>query len=583
MNSSRSRQVLLLSACVVSILRLSPVSLLADDGVGKYYAILVGVEDYQHHKLREPNPLKYSVDDVTALAEILKRENYEVLLLTDETGKKSPGLLPTRANIEARIREAVEKCRNEDTILIALTGHGLQFSGNKDAFFCPIDARPFASETKTLVSVSGIYEELEKSFAGVKVILVDACRNDPDPGRGRGLDADSAPPPPKGVAALFSCSAGQRAFEHDEFKHGVFFHHVLEGLGGEAANRDGNVTFDSLSAYVRGEVPKTMRRLLPGHEQFPNLKADLVGRPPVLARVTVPSLPAKRELTKPKMERPKSTPSPTGIEPELAIAPFDAMAARQHQEAWAKHLNTDVEITNSIGMKLTLIPPGEFLMGSDDNDAGDDEKPVHTVHITKPYFLGTTEVTQGQWKAVMGSTPWKGQEYVKEGDDYPATHISHEDAEEFCQKLSKQEGKTYRLPTEAEWENACRAGTQSKYHYGDDTSDLGEYAWFSQNTFNIDEEINEVYGHRVGLKKPNPFGLHDMHGNVWEWCSDRYDEKYYRTSPKENPSGSSSGSYRVCRGGCWYGVPVFCRSAFRVRDAPSSRDRFLGFRLARVP
>jgi uncharacterized caspase-like protein len=232
----------------------------ADDAPPKRYAILVGVENYEHAKLREPNPLKYPVDDVSALAEILEKADYEVLLLTDDTGKQSPELLPTRSNIEARIKQVVEKCRRQDTILIALTGHGLQFTGNKDAYFCPIDARPFASETKTLVSVSGIYEELEKSFAGVKVILVDACRNDPDPGRGRGLDADSAPPPPKGVAALFSCSAGQRAFEHDEFQHGIFFHHVLEGMNGKAADQEGEVTFDSLSAYVRRAVPKSMQR-----------------------------------------------------------------------------------------------------------------------------------------------------------------------------------------------------------------------------------------------------------------------------------------------------------------------------------
>ncbi|MCA9093631.1 MAG: SUMF1/EgtB/PvdO family nonheme iron enzyme [Planctomycetaceae bacterium] len=554
-------------------------SLWSQEGTSpKRYALLVGVQGYEHPKLREPSPLQYSVADVTELSDVLKGEGYNVTLMTDESGRKNPQLLPTKARIEAELHRLLQACKRNDTVILAFSGHGLQFSGQKDAFFCPMDARPFSNATDSLVSIAKIYEELDQSFAGVKVILVDACRNDPDPSRGRGLDADTVPPP-KGVAALFSCSAGQRAYEDDRLKHGVFFHHVLQGLKGEAANKRGDITFDGLSTYVRQSVPETLEEILPGREQLPNLKADLVGRPPVLARVTTPSLPEKRELIRPKMERPKPTPSPISSEPELAIAPFDAKAARQHQEAWAKHLNTDVEITNSIGMKLTLIPASEFKMGSDDKDTGNGEKPIHSVRITKPFYLGTTEVTQQQWKAVMGSTPWKGQVFVKEGDDYPASFISHDDAEEFCQKLSKQEGKTYRLPTESEWENACRAGTQSKYHFGNDVTVMGEYAWFSQNAWDIDER----YGHRVGLKKPNPFGLYDMHGNVFEWCSDWYDEKYYMTSPIENPQGSSSGSHRVIRGGNWGRPPASCRSADRGTNSPSARNTSLGFRLARVP
>ncbi|MCA9095100.1 MAG: SUMF1/EgtB/PvdO family nonheme iron enzyme, partial [Planctomycetaceae bacterium] len=518
--------------------------------------------------------------------------------------KKSPELLPTRSNIEARIKQIVEKCRRQDTILIALTGHGLQFTGNKDAFFCPIDARPFASETKTLVSVSGIYEELEKSFAGVKVILVDACRNDPDPGRGRGLDADSAPPPPKGVAALFSCSAGQRAFEHDEFQHGIFFHHVLEGLGGEAANRDGNVTFDSLSAYVRGEVPKSMQRLLPGQEQFPNLKADLVGVPPVLATINVAKIsePSPAASDKPKMQKPTPAKPPTGTQPGLAIAPFDAATARKHQEAWARYMGTEVEITNSIGMKLTLIPPGEFMMGSEKPEARSDEKPVHPVRLTKPFFLGTTEVTRREWELLMGPSPWGGPifpkgkeefanlrkeflggptEFVKERENYPINLVSHDDVVEFCRRLSEKEGKEYRLPTEAEWENACRAGTNSSYYFGDTESDLDKYAWHLKNAGVLG--IGGEYAHQVGLKKANQFGLFDMHGNLSEWCSDWYDEEYYSKFHQENPQGASSGLHRVSRGGSWKSDPKHCRTAHRDRFMPSEEFRELGFRLALVP
>lgn len=252
----------------------------------KSYAVLVGVEGYFHRDLRG---LKYPVNDVTALSEVLKTSGYEVVLLSDATGEEDKSLAPTKENIDREIRKTLRRCRPQDTVILAFAGHGLQFTGSKDAFFCPQDARPFADETESLVSISGIYRELERSFAGVKIIMVDACRNDPDPGRGRGIDADSSPRPPKGVAALFSCSAGQRAFEHDDLKHGVFFHHVLKGFSGDGSDGRGNVTFYSLAQYLSESVPQTMRQLFPGREQLPNVKADLQGRPPILARIVVPT------------------------------------------------------------------------------------------------------------------------------------------------------------------------------------------------------------------------------------------------------------------------------------------------------
>src|SRR5439155_295847 len=165
---------------------------------------------------------KYSMNDVTELNDVLRVAGYKVTLLTDETGKKDKRAAPTKANIEKQLHDLAHRCQRGDTFLLAFAGHGLQFGKDKDAYFCPIDARPFETATDTLVSISKIYQELDASYAGVKIILVDACRNDPTPGRGRGLDADSTPSPPRGVGGLLSCSAGQRAFEHDRLKHGVF-------------------------------------------------------------------------------------------------------------------------------------------------------------------------------------------------------------------------------------------------------------------------------------------------------------------------------------------------------------------------
>ncbi len=231
---------------------------------------------------------------------------------------------------------------------------------------------------------------------------------------------------------------------------------------------------------------------------------------------------------------------------------------------------------NSVGQRLVTIPAGKFLMGSSER-GGDEERPVREVTISRPFQLSATEVTQGQWQAVMGTTPWKGKGYVIEGDDYPATYVSWEDAMEFCRRLSsrpdeKKSGRIYRLPTEAEWEYACRGGVAAEYCFGDDERMLDSFGWFTRNS--------EGHPQSVGKKLPNAFGLFDMHGNVWEWCSDWYDEDYYQNAPATDPQGPTSGSDRVLRGGGWSGEAANCRSASRNWSDPSNRHNLDGFRVA---
>ena len=280
------------------------------------------------------------------------------------------------------------------------------------------------------------------------------------------------------------------------------------------------------------------------------------------------------------------------VGPFLPVVPFDLQEAQLAQESWANHLGTDFTLTNSIRMKLVLIPPGEFVMGSPEGERyrkGDELQ--HRIRITKPFYLQTTEVTQGQWEALMGTKPWSrmdyrkagGREYaVKEGQEYAATHVSWEDAQEFCQRLSEKESITYRLPTEAEWEYACRAGTTTAYCFGDDRSQLGQYAWFGGWTTRAgDAPVTEV-----GLKKANAFGLYDMHGNVSESCQDWYDEDYYANSPPSDPPGPAGGSLRVSRGRHGRGggeTSAVCRSASRGSFAPDDRDVRLGFRVVHRP
>jgi formylglycine-generating enzyme required for sulfatase activity len=236
------------------------------------------------------------------------------------------------------------------------------------------------------------------------------------------------------------------------------------------------------------------------------------------------------------------------------------------------------EITNSIGMKLVLVPPGEFLMGSPDSDKDgqQDEKPQHRVRITRPFYLGATEVTQGQYRAVTGVNP----SYFKGSGDLPVEWISWEDARAFCDKLNAREkpqlgGARYRLPTEAEWEYACRAGSTTRFNFGDADASLGKYAWHAGNSGS--------QTHPVSQKRPNAWGLFDMHGNVWEWCWDGYQENYYAASPGIDPLGPSGAVVgRVIRGGSWSNIPLNCRAAYRNRITQLNQNGSLGFRVARV-
>ncbi|MCA9049621.1 MAG: formylglycine-generating enzyme family protein, partial [Planctomycetaceae bacterium] len=302
--------------------------------------------------------------------------------------------------------------------------------------------------------------------------------------------------------------------------------------------------------------------------------------------------------------------------PRPAIAPFDADEARAHQDAWAKYLGVPVEYTNSIGMKFRLIPPGEFMMGSTPEEieaaltvAGEDEAwrerinseaPQHKVVLTQPVYVGVTEVTQAQYERVMGTNPshfsatGDGKEAVAnlETGNHPVEMVSWNDASEFCAKLNQQEelkpfyfrsgetvtpldGTGYRLPTEAEWESACRAGTTTRFWSGDADPDLVSAGWFSGNS--------GQRTHAAGELKANPFGLWDVHGNVWEWVQDSWDPTFYGKFAEDtsvNPSSPSSvASLRVFRGGYWSNNPSGCRSSFRHANHQTARSHYLGFRV----
>ena len=252
--------------------------------------------------------------------------------------------------------------------------------------------------------------------------------------------------------------------------------------------------------------------------------------------------------------------------------PFDAQEAKKRQIETAKTLGVPVEktinMTNWAKMNLILIPAGEFMMGSPDSEKGigREERPQHRVRITKGFYMGETEVTQEQYQAVMVVNSSYFKAY-----NLPVENVSWDDAVEFCRRLSQKEGRTYRLPTEAEWEYACRAGSATRFCYGDRDTSLVDYAWYGHNCYDTT--------HPVGQKKPNAFGLYDMHGNVFEWCNDWDDRDYYSQSPVDDPKGPSTGHYRVFRGGSWVDYPDECRVANRQCTSPTARANQLGFRL----
>ncbi len=320
--------------------------------------------------------------------------------------------------------------------------------------------------------------------------------------------------------------------------------------------------------------------------------------------------------------------------PKPLVAPFDTKQAQAGQAAWAKHLGTKIETINSVRMRLTLIPPGEFLMGSTPEqnavgrEMGEDDKmysvrlphemPQHRVTLTQPLLMGSYEVTVGQFRKFAEASKYvteaehygfgnsgdkvlvekvkeadKGKNWKSPGytttDDTPVTQITWNDAAAYCAWLSELEQRRawyrpdgkggwlvaahadgYRLPTEAEWEYACRAGTTTQHSFGDDKSQLEQHGWFKNNAGGKAQP--------VALKRPNPFGLFDMHGNAAEWCQDWYDGKWYEKSSPSDPSGPSSGSSRVLRGGYWNNAASYCRSACRYESQPSTRYTNYGFR-----
>ncbi|MDA1230842.1 MAG: SUMF1/EgtB/PvdO family nonheme iron enzyme [Planctomycetota bacterium] len=562
---------------------------------GDRYAFLVGVKQYDKTQL---NSLAYTEADVTALADALRKAGYadkNIVLMTQAGGATNFRHLPSSQQIRKELNLLLGELNTDDTLLLAFSGHGVQFKDETNAYFCPMDAN--LKDRKTLISLTDVYDMLadpKKCKAQTKVLLVDACRNDPQSNlskAGREIELDPAgvseqPEPPGGVAAFFSCSRGQKSYEHPDLGHGIFANFIIEAFGGKGdLDKDGEISLAELEQYSVKQTQSYVRVEL-GERQTPERRGTVRGLIP--------------------------------------LGTFDTLQDM---------------ITNSIGMKLTLIPAGEFLMGSSDADVAaalkadsslkeeylKDEQPQHRVKISRPFYAGVYEVTQGEYEAVMGVNPSSfsssggGSDKVggQNTKRFPVETVTWYDAVEFCNKLSDRDNlppyysltsveredgwiksatvtpasggrqspdsSGYRLPTEAEWEYMCRSGTTSAYNFGnvlngDKANVNGNYPFGTTTKGSYLERPTTV-----GIYGANKFGLHDVHGNVFEWCFDVYDESAYgsRAGTSVDPLSSGGSEYRVLRGGSWGDYSGGARSALRNWYPPVYRFNVNGFRVVR--
>lgn len=309
-----------------------------------------------------------------------------------------------------------------------------------------------------------------------------------------------------------------------------------------------------------------------------------------LLEETKDSLPPQEKTvaSPPSLPAPSLQPTVSGSTPPTAVAPLHTALARQLQNEWARYLGCDVEQTNSIGLTMVLIPPGTITL-SEFRDT-----PVD-IPIAKPFLIGKTTVTQDQWRSVMETEPWSGQQRIGATDDTPATYVSHDEATVFCERLTWSErnaglirvDQAYRLPNEFEWEHACRAGTITTWSFGDDGADFGDYGWYGSGWDGVAQKPMpggnvgaDIVPQPVGGKLPNPWGLHDMHGNVWEICSNRFNE-----DPADPLFATTFevGQYQVLRGGCVAEEVGASRSAIRAEVSHRTGRWDIGIRIVLSP
>jgi len=582
-------------------------------------ALVIGNGSYKSSLLANP------VNDANDMADALERCNFTVM-------KK---INANRREMRRAIRKFGHEIKSGVVGLFYYAGHGIQVKGEN--YLVPIGAEVYSEDEveDECLKVSSVLRKMETAGNRLNIIILDACRDNPF-GRSfrsgnQGLAKMDAP---TGSILAYATAPGSVAADGIG-RNGLYTSKLLKHMmaaGLEIGKLFRQVRIDVMDASGKRQVPWESSSLT-GDFYFDSKRAiAVVKRPkkgpkqPVLTTKTKPKdelelafakLREKEEAKRKtkealvrkykklledvkKYEKIKASDLDKGTKlaalealkrkyPELAedVEPGDSgtfvsrALAEDIDGSFLKFALSEgirPSITNSIGMTFMYIPSGTFMIGSPPNEPNrDNDESQHRVTISKPFYIQTTEVSQGQWRRVMGDNP---SHFKNCGDDCPVENVTWKDVQEFIRKLNQMEGiDRYRLPTEAEWEYACRAGTTTPFYTG--TCISTEQANYDGNYpmpgCPRGEDRKKTF--RVGSFQPNSWGLYDMHGNVWEWCQDWYGD--YPTGQVTDPKGPSSGDSRVIRGGSWGGNAGGCRSTNRDGDDPDFRFSRLGIRVAR--
>ena len=596
-----------ITACMMLLSWMSLPGTAADD-----VALLIGVTDYQHARMNDTS-LKFPEADAKAVGDLLREAGYDVTVLT--------GQAATSQAIQDALDQLSNSGTHEGVAIVGLFGHGTQY-GN-EAFYGGYDTRVRAlkdadgkslrdeegklilePDPESMVSMRSVLDTFSICGYGGKLLLADCCREDPHAARGRAFGSNiKVSDLPPNTAALFACSANEKAFEHDEWGHGAFTKAFLD-----ACRSSPNVSANGLSHALYQDVQKMVRLKAGGQKQTVNpIINGFVDLHVQLARVITPT---------PQVARVPR--------PEMLSAPFSLSTAKQSQTQWAEYLKQPIDYRNKIGMSFKLIPAGKFRMGSSESSPSGNESP-HMVEISKPFYAGKYETTVGEFSKFVAATgyrttlertdngqnrgwdsrqqrfnygrgfSWRNPGW-QQANDHPVVNVSWEDANAFVKWLETQEQRRYRLLSEAEWEYCCRAGTTSLYTVGNDPSSLtkvgnvldntGLNAFRADSRFVQERQSDAIRGTdgtaftaSVGQYLANNFGLHDLHGNVCEWCQDWYSDDY-GPNRSSNPKGALYGNDRSARGGRFDTGRYLAKSFTRNHGSPQMSDMILGLRVA---
>ncbi len=553
---------------------------------GKRWVLLIGCDDYQSNAIPK---LKYCVADTQALEKVLNQPGTIVVRLGTDSDASFPA---TRAQILGRVSNLTAAAQPEDEVIVFFSGHGQGGGSKGEQYLLPSDAEP-DDLPLTAVSLQLLREKLLGSAAGVRILIVDACRS---MARGpSGIDATGA----QGLFVLQSCEPGRVSQEDEVRGHGRFSYWLARGLSGEAdvppsGNQDGYVDFDELYRFCEAGMREDAVTL--GGQQVPLQSRDqatsavpilagpipgslVISVAPVEAEVQVGTQPAQKTqggaLTVPGLapgdlsvvvraqdyyDETRTVRIEAGQPAPLAVMLRPITAPPAGAGTRAGPVKT-ITLPGGATMDLVWVPCGSFMMGS--NDGQGNERPVHRVALDG-FWIGKTEVTVCQWRSVMGSVP-EGNGYA---DDHPVVNVSWEECQAFCQKAGLS------LPTEAQWEYAARGPQGSVYPWGNQ--------WDKSRCQSRDDRHGYEQTAPVGSfpSRASWGGALDMAGNVWEWCLDSYDGSSYGSAATAfNPANTNARSTgRAARGGGWDSTADCCRSAFRNGRPPGARADDLGFR-----